>query len=136
MCSLNGRLGEEPHGCQKFQKAIRWHSDSAEDEFGRYAFKKYQRERPKILNSVLQAVGNTPLIKLNKLTAEYGIECNIYCKCEFLSPSGSVKDRVALRLVENAESAGRLRAGMTVIVPSSDNAGISMALVSLLLNVP
>uniref|UniRef100_A0A183C1M3 PALP domain-containing protein n=1 Tax=Globodera pallida TaxID=36090 RepID=A0A183C1M3_GLOPA len=128
MCSLNGRLGEEPHGCQKFQKAIRWHSDSAEDEFGRYAFKKYQRERPKILNSVLQAVGNTPLIKLNKLTAEYGIECNIYCKCEFLSPSGSVKDRVALRLVENAESAGRLRAGMTVIVPSSDNAGISMAL--------
>ncbi|KAL3083157.1 hypothetical protein niasHS_010959 [Heterodera schachtii] len=106
-----------------------WHEDSVEDRFGRYAFRKYPNENPaKIMDSVLDAIGHTPLVKLQRIPAEFGIECNVYGKCEFFNAGGSVKDRIALRMLEIAEQSGRLRAGMTVIEPTSGNTGIGLAL--------
>ncbi|KAL3092921.1 hypothetical protein niasHT_020304 [Heterodera trifolii] len=127
MASPNDVEQNEEKGPMKCQ-SFRWHSDGAEDEFGRYPFTEYPKKRQKILSTVLEAIGNTPMVKLNKIPSEFGIECDIYCKCEFLNPGGSVKDRTALRLVENAERVGRLRAGMTVVVPFSGNVGIGVAM--------
>ena len=73
--------------------------------------------------SVLEMIGNTPLISLEETT---GLQ--IYAKAEFLNPGGSIKDRVALHMIEAAEKDGRLRPGMTIIEPTSGNTGIGLAL--------
>ncbi len=78
------------------------------------------------LNSILDAIGRTPLIKLNRLGAH--LECNLYAKCEFLNPGGSVKDRIGLAMVDAAEKAGRIKPGDTLIEPTSGNTGIGIAL--------
>jgi cysteine synthase A len=77
-----------------------------------------------ILDSVLQAIGNTPLIRLKNISSG-----NVFAKAEFLNPGGSVKDRVALHLLESAERDGSLRAGMTIIEATSGNTGIGLCLV-------
>nr|XP_032521255.1 cystathionine beta-synthase-like isoform X2 [Danaus plexippus plexippus] len=83
----------------------------------------------KVYNSILDFVGNTPLIKLNKIPKDYGIHCDIYAKCEFVNPGGSVKDRIAYRMVLDAEKKGILKPGKSVIVePTSGNTGIGLAL--------
>uniref|UniRef100_A0A914HI22 cystathionine beta-synthase n=1 Tax=Globodera rostochiensis TaxID=31243 RepID=A0A914HI22_GLORO len=112
----------------KAREESHWHSDGVEDRFGRYPFREYPKERAKIMESILEAIGHTPLVKLNRIPTEYGVECNVYGKCEFLNAGGSVKDRIALRMVELAEQSGRLRPGMTVIEPTSGNTGIGLAL--------
>ena len=66
----------------------------------------------KIMNSILEAIGNTPLVRLNRITA--GIEASVLVKCEFLNPSGSIKDRIAVRMIEEAQKSGKLRPGGTV----------------------
>ena len=63
----------------------------------------------KIYDSILQAIGNTPMVRLHKVTG--GVDADILAKCEFLNPSGSLKDRIALRMIEEAEKAGKLREG-------------------------
>ncbi len=73
--------------------------------------------------NVLDMIGNTPLISLEKTTG-----LPIYAKAEFLNPGGSVKDRIALNMIEAAEKDGRLRPGMTIIEPTSGNTGIGLAL--------
>jgi cystathionine beta-synthase len=78
-------------------------------------------------DSILNTIGNTPLIKLKKST--HGLKCNIYAKCEFFNPGGSVKDRIALQMVENAERQGVIKPGDTLIEPTSGNTGIGLALV-------
>ena len=105
-----------------------WHEDGTEDHFGRYKFADYPKPLGKILNTSLEAIGTTPMVKLHKIPNEYGVECNVYGKCEFLNAGGSVKDRIALRMIEIAEQSGRLKPGMTVIEPSSGNTGIGLAL--------
>ncbi len=72
------------------------------------------------LNSILDAIGNTPLIKMD----------NVYAKLEGANPSGSIKDRVALEMIEAAEREGRLKPGYTIVEPSSGNTGISLAMVA------
>jgi cysteine synthase A len=72
----------------------------------------------------LEAVGNTPLVRLNRLSSG-----NVYAKAEFLNPGGSIKDRVALHIIECAEEEGKLRPGMTVIEATSGNTGIGLTLV-------
>lgn len=84
--------------------------------------------RAKLLQSILEAVGNTPLIKLNKIPQSFNLKCNVYAKCEFLSPGGSVKDRIGLRMIEEAERQGLLQPGHTIIEPTSGNTGIGLAL--------
>ncbi|KAG8182617.1 hypothetical protein JTE90_009980 [Oedothorax gibbosus] len=85
-------------------------------------------EKPKIYPDALYAVGNTPLIRLNKIPLDYNIKCDILVKCEFLNVGGSVKDRIAVRMIEEAENSGKIKPGYTLIEPSSGNTGIGIAL--------
>ncbi|TKA31427.1 hypothetical protein B0A50_02274 [Salinomyces thailandicus] len=88
------------------------------------------RQPPPIMESILQNIGNTPLVRLNRLPQTAGIKCNIYAKCEFFNAGGSVKDRIALRMVEAAENEGRITPGKSVLIePTSGNTGIGLALV-------
>jgi len=75
----------------------------------------------------LELIGGTPLVKLNNVIPENG--ANIYAKLEFFNPGGSVKDRIALAMVEDAEEKGILKPGSTIIEPTSGNTGIGLALV-------
>ncbi|CAK6959283.1 cystathionine beta-synthase b [Scomber scombrus] len=83
---------------------------------------------PKILPNILGKIGDTPLVRLNKIPKEFGLKCEILAKCEFFNAAGSVKDRIALRMVEDAERAGILKPGDTIIEPTSGNTGIGLAL--------
>ena len=74
-------------------------------------------------SDVLELIGNTPLLSLEKTTG-----LHIFAKAEFLNPGGSIKDRIALGMIEQAEKDGRLRPGMTIIEPTSGNTGIGLAL--------
>ena len=74
-------------------------------------------------SNILDLIGNTPLISLKETTG-----LNIFAKAEFLNPGGSIKDRIALNMLEEAEKAGKLRPGMTIIEPTSGNTGIGLAL--------
>lgn len=80
-----------------------------------------------ILNSVLDAIGNTPLIKLHRVSEETG--CTILGKAEFLNPGQSVKDRAALSIVRDAERSGALKPGGTIVEGTAGNTGIGLALV-------
>ncbi|XP_044264616.1 cystathionine beta-synthase isoform X1 [Tribolium madens] len=86
------------------------------------------RTQEKIYSDVTKAVGNTPLVRLNKITKTYGLECEILAKCEYFNPGGSVKDRIGFRMIEDAEEAGILKPGSTIIEPTSGNTGIGLAL--------
>ena len=80
-----------------------------------------------LFNTILEAIGNTPVVRLEKIGRE--LSCELYGKCEFLNPGGSVKDRIAIKMVEDAEKEGRIKPGDTLIEATSGNAGIGMALV-------
>lgn len=79
------------------------------------------------VNGIFDLIGNTPLLKLRKVVG--GIDANIYVKCEFFNPSGSIKDRVALRMIDDAEKSGRLRNGVTIVEATSGNMGPALAFV-------
>ncbi|MGO3780613.1 MAG: cysteine synthase A [Enterococcus viikkiensis] len=81
----------------------------------------------KIYQSILETIGDTPIVKLNHMTT--GEMAEIYVKVESFNPGGSVKDRIALRMIEDAEHSGKLTAGMTIIEPTSGNTGIGLAMV-------
>ncbi|KAI6198116.1 hypothetical protein M3Y94_01306700 [Aphelenchoides besseyi] len=115
---------------KRASEAWKWKSDGIEDHYGLHKFKKYPVERGKILGSILEAVGGTPLVKLNKIPQEYGVECNMYGKCEFLNAGGSIKDRIVLRMVELAEECGRLKPGTMLVEPTSGNTGIGLSYVA------
>ncbi|KAI0006475.1 cystathionine beta-synthase [Xylariaceae sp. FL0662B] len=76
-----------------------------------------------------ELIGNTPLVRLNKIPQSLGLECEVYGKAELFSAGGSVKDRIALRMVEEAERSGRIKPGDVLIEPTSGNTGIGLALV-------
>ncbi len=82
----------------------------------------------RIVNSVLDLVGQTPIVKLNNLSDENSAD--VYLKLEYFNPGSSVKDRIALAMVEAAEKSGQLKAGDTIIEPTSGNTGIGLALVA------
>lgn len=85
----------------------------------------------KIVESSLELVGKTPLLKLNRYTAKSGItDATILAKLEYLNPAGSVKDRIALAMIEDAEKKGILKKGATIIEPTSGNTGIGLAAVA------
>jgi len=84
--------------------------------------------QPKIYNSILEAIGNTPLVRLNKIPQSLGVECEVLVKCEWFNAGGSVKDRIGLRMIEDAEKKGILKPGSTIIEPTSGNTGIGLAL--------
>ena len=82
----------------------------------------------KIVNSVADLVGRTPIVKLNSVTGEN--EGNVYVKLEFFNPGSSVKDRLALAMIEAAEKDGTLQPGGTIIEPTSGNTGIGLAMIA------
>ena len=86
----------------------------------------------KIVNSVLELVGDTPMVELERLGRDAGVVARVVAKVELFNPAGSVKDRVALAMVERAEADGALRPGATIIEPTSGNTGVGLALVSAL----
>ncbi|MEE8336223.1 MAG: pyridoxal-phosphate dependent enzyme [Candidatus Neomarinimicrobiota bacterium] len=79
-----------------------------------------------ILNNILETIGNTPVIKLNKIGRN--LDCDLYVKCEYFNAGGSLKDRIGRRMLENAEKAGKIKPGDTLIEPTSGNTGIALAL--------
>lgn len=84
-----------------------------------------------IKNSAVELIGNTPILKLNRYTKASGVEnANILAKLEYLNPAGSVKDRVALAMIQDAENKGLLKEGATIIEPTSGNTGIGLAAVA------
>ena len=85
----------------------------------------------KIIESSLELIGNTPLLKLNNYSKKTGINnATILTKLEYLNPAGSVKDRIALAMIEDAEKNGQLKPGATIIEPTSGNTGIGLAAVA------
>ncbi|KAL1925566.1 uncharacterized protein VTP21DRAFT_449 [Calcarisporiella thermophila] len=87
-----------------------------------------ETQRPLILNSILEHVGNTPMVRVDKIAKSEGLECDLLAKCEFLNAGGSVKDRIAKRMIEEAERSGLLKPGGTIIEPTSGNTGIGLAM--------
>ncbi len=85
----------------------------------------------RLYQSIIHTIGNTPLIRINKLTAELGIKAQVYLKAEFFNPLGSVKDRIGHAMIETAEQEGLIEPGKTVLIePTSGNTGIALAFVA------
>lgn len=81
----------------------------------------------KIFSSLTELIGNTPLMYLNNIAANHGVQANLIAKIEFFNPGGSVKDRVALSMIEDAEKSGKLKPGAVIIEPTSGNTGVGLA---------
>jgi cystathionine beta-synthase len=79
-----------------------------------------------IYNSVIEAIGNTPLIKLKNISSN--LKCDLFAKCEFFNPGGSIKDRIAIKMIEEAEKDKIIKPGDTLIEPTSGNTGIGLAM--------
>ena len=84
----------------------------------------------KIYESVTELIGNTPLLEVKNLEREEKLKAKVLVKLEYFNPAGSVKDRVALNMIEDAEKKGRIRPGATIIEPTSGNTGIGLAAVA------
>ena len=82
----------------------------------------------RVYDDILQTIGKTPLVRLNRLGR--GLPCPIYAKVEFFNPGGSIKDRIALNIIEEAERSGRLKPGGTIVESTSGNTGLGLAIVS------
>lgn len=87
-----------------------------------------------IRENILETIGNTPMVRINRLCPNPQV--NIYAKLEGVNPAGSIKDRIALRMIERAEREGVLRKGHTIIEPSSGNTGIGLAMVGIVKGYP
>jgi cysteine synthase A len=84
----------------------------------------------KAANSLTELIGKTPLLRPNRVLTRDGLEAEVYFKLEYFNPAGSVKDRIALAMIEDAEERGALRPGSTIIEPSSGNTGVGVAFVA------
>ena len=82
----------------------------------------------RIFQNIVETVGHTPLVRLNRVTA--GLDATVLLKCEFFNPLGSVKDRIGMAMIEAAEQAGILKPGTTIVEPTSGNTGIALAFVA------
>ncbi|WP_096186172.1 cysteine synthase A [Evansella halocellulosilytica] len=82
----------------------------------------------KVVNSITELIGDTPLVKLQRLVTDE--HADVYLKLEFMNPGSSVKDRIALSMIEDAEEKGRLKDGDTIVEPTSGNTGIGLAMVA------
>jgi cysteine synthase A len=84
----------------------------------------------KIAKNLTELIGHTPLMELAEYSRKYGLKQNIIAKLEAFNPAGSVKDRVALAMIEDAEASGTLKPGATIIEPTSGNTGVGLAMVA------
>ncbi|KAF4020644.1 hypothetical protein G4228_012599 [Cervus hanglu yarkandensis] len=93
-----------------------------------YGRRRKKAKSPKILPDILKKIGDTPMVRINKIGRNFGLKCELLAKCEFFNAGGSVKDRISLRMIEDAEREGTLKPGDTIIEPTSGNTGIGLAL--------
>ncbi|KQQ14758.1 cysteine synthase [Methylobacterium sp. Leaf123] len=84
----------------------------------------------RIYGSITETIGNTPLVRLNRLTKERGVDAEILLKLEFFNPISSVKDRIGVNMIDALEASGRLKPGGTLVEPTSGNTGIALAFVA------
>src|ERR1044072_2860817 len=84
----------------------------------------------RVYDNVLQTIGNTPLIRLNKVTAD--LPCPVYAKVDFFNPGNSIKDRMAVKMLEVAEQEGKIKPGGTIIEGTSGNTGMGLALAAII----
>ncbi len=84
----------------------------------------------KVYNKITDLIGGTPLLKLNNLIENEKLEAEIYAKLEYFNPAGSVKDRIALAMIDEAEKSGKIKSGAVIIEPTSGNTGIGLAAVA------
>ena len=84
----------------------------------------------KIYKNATELIGKTPLVEFTNIEKELGLEARILAKLEYFNPAGSVKDRIALEMIEEAEKSGRLKEGSTIIEPTSGNTGIGLAAIA------
>lgn len=89
-----------------------------------------RKGRGKVFESILDTIGDTPLVKLPRLSAEYGAKATVLAKLEFFNPLASVKDRIGVAMVEALEATGQLKPGGVIIEPTSGNTGIALAFVA------
>ena len=83
-------------------------------------------------NNILETIGNTPLVKLNKLMEEHHVPATVLAKIETMNPGNSIKDRMALKMIEDAEKAGILKPGATIIEGTSGNTGMGLAIAAVI----
>jgi cysteine synthase A len=86
--------------------------------------------RGRIYGSITETIGNTPLVRLNRLPKEYGVDAEILVKLEFFNPIASVKDRIGVNMIDSLEASGAIKPGTTLIEPTSGNTGIALAFVA------
>lgn len=91
---------------------------------------KLDAPRGRLYENILETIGHTPLVRLNRVAEQAGALARVYAKLEFFNPLSSVKDRAALAMIEAAERDGTLKAGMTLVEPTSGNTGIGLAFVA------
>jgi cystathionine beta-synthase len=82
----------------------------------------------RVYSNIVEAIGQTPLVKLNKVTA--GVKAEVYAKIEYVNPGGSIKDRIALTMINEAEKSGKLKPGGTIVEPTSGNTGAGLAMIA------
>src|SRR5919109_2779633 len=87
--------------------------------------------KPKIAHTILEAIGNTPMVRINRITRGV-IDATILAKLETFNPGNSIKDRMAVRMIEEAERAGRLKPGGTIIEGTSGNTGMGLAIAAVI----
>ena len=85
--------------------------------------------RGKVYNSIIETIGDTPLVRIDRLAKAHGVNANLLCKLEFFNPVSSVKDRIGVAMIEAMEEAGVLKQGTVIVEPTSGNTGIALAFV-------
>lgn len=98
--------------------------------FTRFKIKRHEKESMKICNNILETIGNTPLVKINSITKD--LPCTVLAKIETFNPGNSIKDRMALKMIEDAEKDGRLKPGGTIIEGTSGNTGMGLAIAAII----
>lgn len=81
-----------------------------------------------VLENILEAIGHTPLVRLNRIPKDHGLKCEMYAKCEFMNPGGSLKDRIALTMMVDGEKNGVVTPKTRLVEPTSGNTGIGVSL--------
>lgn len=99
-------------------------------DFSYDASRHLKKGRGKVYDSIIDTIGDTPLVRLPRLSAEYGAKATVLAKLEFFNPIASVKDRIGVAMVEALEDAGRIKADTVLIEPTSGNTGIALAFVA------
>jgi cystathionine beta-synthase len=125
-CSVSHQVKhpDKPHECTYEQ----WLEDKSTTKCPHHIKELVMRNTKDVCPNVLSVIGSTPLVQLKNISKDNNLKCNLLAKCEYMNAGGSVKDRIALRMIEEGEKAGTLKPGDYIIEPTSGNTGIGLAL--------